>query len=177
MYIGWSDVRYLWSQCDHHFVGEHVVLCVVKWWRFVASFESNWISSFKKLSVLSLSYWESDVCKHFAEVAPQNGGKQLIWRNYVIVTLCIQAYACGTRFVVFAYCSCMVCVCVEVVNKKPVVCVCFHTPVCVCVCSITVVSVVACSAGLAAATGLQLHTASMCMLIVLHSLLGSNFCD
>ena len=46
------------------------------------------------MSVLSLSYWESDVYwrqnnKHFAELAPQNGGKQLIWRNYVTVTLCI----------------------------------------------------------------------------------------
>jgi len=46
------------------------------------------------MSVLSLSYWESDVYwrqnnKHFAELAPQNGRKQLIWRNYVTVTLCI----------------------------------------------------------------------------------------
>jgi len=68
-------------------------MCAVKWWRFVVLFESNWISWFKKMSVLSLSYWESDVyCrqnnKHFAELAPQNG-KQLIWRNYVTVTLCI----------------------------------------------------------------------------------------
>ena len=30
-YIGWSDVTYLWSQCDRHFVGQ--------WWRFVALFE------------------------------------------------------------------------------------------------------------------------------------------
>jgi len=46
------------------------------------------------MSVLSLSYGESDVYwrhnnKHFAELAPQNGGKQLIWGNYVTVTLCI----------------------------------------------------------------------------------------
>jgi len=46
------------------------------------------------MSAISLSYWESDVYwrqnnKHFAELAPQNGGKQLIWRNYVTVTLCI----------------------------------------------------------------------------------------
>jgi len=46
------------------------------------------------MSVLSLSYLESDVYwrqsnKHFAELAPQNGRKQLIWRNYVTVTLCI----------------------------------------------------------------------------------------
>jgi len=46
------------------------------------------------MSVLSLSYWKSDVYwrqnnKHFAELALQNGGKQLIWRNYVTVTLCI----------------------------------------------------------------------------------------
>jgi len=61
IYIGWSDVTYLWSQCDRHFVGQHVVLCVVKWWRFVALFEWNWISWFKKISVLSLCYWESDV--------------------------------------------------------------------------------------------------------------------
>ena len=52
---------------------------VVKWWRFVALFESNWISWFKDMSVLSLSYWESDVYwrqnnKYFAELAPQNGG-------------------------------------------------------------------------------------------------------
>jgi len=44
------------------------------------------------MSVLSLSYWESDVCwrqnsERFAELAPQNGGKQLTWRNYVTVTL------------------------------------------------------------------------------------------
>ena len=38
-YIGWSDVTYLWSQCDRHFVSQHVVLCVEKWWKFVALFE------------------------------------------------------------------------------------------------------------------------------------------
>ena len=94
VYIGWSDVTYLWSQCDRHFVGQHVVLCVVKWWRFVALFEYNWIIWFKKMSVLSLSYLESDVYwrqnnRHFAELAPQNGGKQLIWRNDVTVILCV----------------------------------------------------------------------------------------
>jgi len=31
-----------------------VILCVVKWWRFVTLFESNWISWLKKMSVLSL---------------------------------------------------------------------------------------------------------------------------
>ena len=44
LYVTWSDVTYLWSQCNRHSVGQHVVLCVVKWWRFVALFESNWIS-------------------------------------------------------------------------------------------------------------------------------------
>jgi len=39
IYIGWSDVTCLWSQRDRHFVGEHVVLCVVKWRRYVALFE------------------------------------------------------------------------------------------------------------------------------------------
>ena len=61
LYIGWSDITYLCSQSDRHFVGQHVVLCVAKWWTFVALFESNWISWFKKMSVLWLSYWESDV--------------------------------------------------------------------------------------------------------------------
>jgi len=37
VYIGWSDVTYLWSQC--YFVDQHVTLCVVKWWRFVTLFE------------------------------------------------------------------------------------------------------------------------------------------
>jgi len=32
-------MSHLWSHCDHHFVGQHFVLCVVKWWRFVALFE------------------------------------------------------------------------------------------------------------------------------------------
>jgi len=46
------------------------------------------------MSVLSLSCWESDVywrqsIKHFSELATQNSRKQLIWRNYVTVTLCI----------------------------------------------------------------------------------------
>jgi len=30
LHIGCSDVTYLWSQRDRHFVGQHVVLCVVK---------------------------------------------------------------------------------------------------------------------------------------------------
>jgi len=47
------------------------------------------------MSALSLSYWESDVYrrhnnKHFAELAPQIGRNQLIWRNCVTVTLCIS---------------------------------------------------------------------------------------
>jgi len=32
----------LWSQCDLYVVGQHGVLCKVKWW-FVALFEWNWI--------------------------------------------------------------------------------------------------------------------------------------
>jgi len=41
--------------------------------------------------------WESDVYwrqnnKHFAELAPQNSRKQVIWRNYVTVTLCIVKF-------------------------------------------------------------------------------------
>jgi len=52
------------------------------------------------MSVLLLSYWENDIYwrqnnKHFAELAPQNGGKQLIWRNYVTVTLCIPSQQIG----------------------------------------------------------------------------------
>ena len=100
VYFERSDVTYLWSQCNRHFVGQHVVLCVVKWWRLVALLESNWISWFTKMSLLSLSYWESDVYwrqnnKHFTDLSPQNGRKQLIWRNYVTVTLCILWLHCS----------------------------------------------------------------------------------
>jgi len=57
------------------------------------------MSSSTKMSLLSISYSESNVYrrqnnKHFAELALQNGGKQLIWRNYVIITLWIP---CGRR--------------------------------------------------------------------------------
>ena len=45
----------LWSQYDLYVVRQHGALCEVKWWRFVALFEWNWISWFKKMSVLSLS--------------------------------------------------------------------------------------------------------------------------
>jgi len=31
--------QYPWSQCDRHFVGQKVVLYVVKWRRFVALLE------------------------------------------------------------------------------------------------------------------------------------------
>jgi len=31
LYTGWSDVTYLWSQCDRHSVGQHVVL----WLNFI----------------------------------------------------------------------------------------------------------------------------------------------
>jgi len=51
VYIGWSDVIYLWSQCDRHFVGQHVVLCVVKWWRYVALFESIESVGLRKINV------------------------------------------------------------------------------------------------------------------------------
>ena len=72
------------------------------------------------MSALWLYYWESDVYwrqnnKHFAELAQQNGGKQLVWRNYVTVTLCIvhacenvlyafgQKRVCGRRIVLCWY--------------------------------------------------------------------------
>ena len=56
------------------------------------------------MSILSLSYWESDVYwrqnnKHFAELAPQNGGKLLIWRNYVTIILCIDRLQSEVFFV------------------------------------------------------------------------------
>jgi len=40
--------------CDLYVVRQHGVLCEVKWWRFVALFERNWINWFKKMSALSL---------------------------------------------------------------------------------------------------------------------------
>jgi len=58
------------------------------------------------MSVLSPSYSESDVywrqnSKLFAELAPQNGGKQLIWRNYVTVTLCTKENVTVTSYMMF----------------------------------------------------------------------------
>jgi len=44
----------IWSQCDLYATGQNGVLREVKWWRFVALFEWNWISWFKRMSVLSL---------------------------------------------------------------------------------------------------------------------------
>jgi len=37
---------------DLYVVGQHIVLCEAKWWRFVASFEWSWITLFKEMSVL-----------------------------------------------------------------------------------------------------------------------------
>jgi len=34
----------LWSQYDLYVVGQYGVLCEIKWWKFVALFEQNWIS-------------------------------------------------------------------------------------------------------------------------------------
>jgi len=56
VYIRWSDVPCLGCSTIAILWGNTVVLCVVKWWRFVALFEWNWISWFKKMSVLSPSY-------------------------------------------------------------------------------------------------------------------------
>ena len=57
LYIGWSDVTVI---CDHVTIcilwGNCVILCQAKWWRFVTLFKQNWISWFKKMSVLSLYY-------------------------------------------------------------------------------------------------------------------------
>jgi len=39
LYIGWSDVTYLWSQYNLYFVEQNIVQCVVKWQRFLALFE------------------------------------------------------------------------------------------------------------------------------------------
>ena len=62
------------------------------------------------MPIVSLSYWESDVYwrqnnKHFAELAPQNGGKQLIWRNYVTVILCMLMIALCLVCMVDVCCS------------------------------------------------------------------------
>jgi len=46
----------LWSHYDLYVLGQHGVLCEVKWWRLVALLEWNWIGWFMKISVLSLSY-------------------------------------------------------------------------------------------------------------------------
>jgi len=60
-YIGWSDVTVICGYITISVVGQHGVKCKVKWWRLVALLEWNWISWFKQMSVLSQSYWGSDV--------------------------------------------------------------------------------------------------------------------
>ena len=54
------------SHNDIYVVGQHGVLCKVKWRRFVALFRENWISWFKKMSVLSLSLVVVVVTDHFS---------------------------------------------------------------------------------------------------------------
>jgi len=59
-----------------------VVLCVVKWRRFIALFEWNWIRWFKKMSTQALSYKESDVrvrniCRAWPTTWRKNG-----WHRY-----------------------------------------------------------------------------------------------
>jgi len=59
-------------QNDLYVVGQHGVLCEVKWWIFVALFEENYISWFKKMSAyyhyIILKRWYRNN-KHFSEIS------------------------------------------------------------------------------------------------------------
>jgi len=79
------------------------------------------------MSVLSLSYQESDVAKkHFLELAPHHGEKQLAWHkeNYITVTICVAKTAIYSVVVAgfpnprsdtpFTFQLVCVCVCVRV---------------------------------------------------------------
>ena len=77
------------SQCDRHFVGQHVALCVVKWWRFVALFESNWISWFKKMSVKNVTSTDVRITNISQSLPHKMAENSWYEKNYVTVTLCM----------------------------------------------------------------------------------------
>jgi len=68
----------LWWHYDLHVMGQHGVLCEVTLWIFVALFEQNWISWFKKdvriITILRRKWCHNN--KRFSELVPHHGGKQ-----------------------------------------------------------------------------------------------------
>jgi len=90
--IGWSDVT-VTVICDLYAVGQHGVLCEVKWWgisRYSDKIESFFKENVRTITVLLRKWCHSK--KHFVEpAAPYHGGKttstDVVWRNYVAVTI------------------------------------------------------------------------------------------
>ena len=81
----YAVMLYTWTEMTCHSVYGHytisflwvlrVIMCSVKWWRFVMFFEYKWISQFKKMSIWSLTYQQSTFNrylgdKHFSEFLP-----------------------------------------------------------------------------------------------------------
>ena len=105
-YIGWNDVTYLWSQYDRHFVGQHrrtVRSLVVKIRRIIRMKLNQLVYENVRIIAILLRKWCPNK-KRFAELDLQHGGKtagiDMIWRNYVTVTLCIAQHSyteCDTR--------------------------------------------------------------------------------
>jgi len=98
VYIGWNDVTYLWSQYDRHFVGQDrrtVRSLVAKICRVIRIKLNQLVYKNVRFIAILLRKWCPNK-KRFAELDLQHGGKiagiDMIWRNYVTVTLC-QAFA------------------------------------------------------------------------------------
>ena len=77
-----------------HFEGQHIVLCVIKLWRlslYANKIESVGLRKCPYYCYLIEKVTSTDVrtTNILQSLPTQNGGKQLVWRNYVTVTLCI----------------------------------------------------------------------------------------
>ena len=101
VYIGQSDVTVICGDIAISILWVNTAYkCEVKWWRSVALLEQNWIRWIKKMFILSVFYWEivvtvtsiSQSLPHIM-VTWENSwqpGIDMIWRNYITVTLCIS---------------------------------------------------------------------------------------
>jgi len=84
LHIGWSDVIHLWSQCDRHLVGQHVVLRVVKYGEDLSRYSNN----IESVGLRKCPYYRYLIEKVTStnvrttnisqSLPPQNGEKQLI---------------------------------------------------------------------------------------------------
>ena len=69
-------------QYDLYVLLQHGLPREDKWRRCVALFEQSWISWFRKMSVLSLSYWESNVTVQTFRIACPTSWRKNSWHRY-----------------------------------------------------------------------------------------------